>query len=137
MSDMDPGWTGANGASFGIRTGSFAAGGGNTALADDIDFASGTINLETGLQMFVDQLFVPGGGGGPVEPNRGTDDFEIFDATRTTNGVTVSWRSAVGSAYDVEYSTDLTAWTKISDAPIAATGDATSFEDGNAGRTGA
>ncbi len=52
-------WTGANGAALGTSSSAIAAAGGNTSLADTIDFASGTINTVSGLEFFSDLLFVP------------------------------------------------------------------------------
>ncbi len=130
--DMDPDWTGSNGASFGASSTSFAAGGGNTALGNGVDFASGTINLDKGLQMFIDTLFTPGG---PVDPPT-PEGFEILDAVRTANGLEITWSSSAGTNYDVEFSTDLQSWTKINEAVIASAGASTAFEDTDAGRTG-
>ena len=130
--DMDPDWTGANGASFGIATGSFAAGGGNTALNDDVDFASGSINLEKGLQMFADTLFEPDG---PVDPEP-TGDFRIIAITRTDSGVELNWASENGTSYNVDYSEDLGSWTTITNTAVTAVGEVTGFEDTDITRTG-
>ncbi|MEM7384398.1 MAG: LamG-like jellyroll fold domain-containing protein, partial [Verrucomicrobiota bacterium] len=51
-------WTGSDPAAFGVANGSLAAGGNNTALTG-ADFISGTIDLDQGLRLYVDRLFVP------------------------------------------------------------------------------
>ncbi len=55
--NLGPDWSGSNAAAFGVFGSIFAAGGNNTALDNGVDFQSGTINLQTGLQMYVDRLF--------------------------------------------------------------------------------
>ncbi len=125
--DMDPDWTGSNAASFGEASTSFAAGGGNTALANGVAFASGEINLQKGLQMFSDFVFDPDAKPQPpVEPAV----LEILTVAATDGGVVLSWRSEEGADYDVEHSSDLQTWTKINGAAVSGgAGGETAFED--------
>lgn len=128
--DMDPDWTGSNGASFGVATGSFAAGGENTALSNDVEFASGDINLEKGLRMFADFLFEPGGVTPPPGPAPVALGFQF-----TEGGATLTWSGNTESTFDVEYTTDLNQWIKINPAPVNVGADGVgSFEDTDADR---
>ena len=114
---ISPDWTGSDGASFGIGTASFAAGGENTALDNGIDFASGTIDLDAGLQMFTDQLFIAGGG--PVDPEPSA--ITITSITRTNEAITLQISGGADLAGDVEFSSDMASdnWAVIlSDAPL-------------------
>jgi hypothetical protein len=102
--NMDPDWTGANGAAFAVASTSFAAGGGNTALGDSIDFAAGTINVTKGLQYFPNQLF-PGNDRGPtpVDPN-----LAIESVTLSADGMLeITFSSEANATYDIEASNDL------------------------------
>lgn len=118
---MSPDWTGSDGASFGIGTASFAAGGENTVLNNGIDFASGTIDLDAGLQMFIGKLFAPGGDGNP-EPS--DSNVYISSITHTSDTVILNVVGADADALgDVEYSPNLAldSWAVIlSDAPLDA-----------------
>ncbi|MEM7383739.1 MAG: LamG-like jellyroll fold domain-containing protein, partial [Verrucomicrobiota bacterium] len=148
--DMDPDWTGSNGASFGAASTSFAAGGGNTALGDSLDFESGTIDLEKGLQMFVDALFSGGGGPPALDPTAdddgdgitngeeeiaGTDPMDagsflrITELVATADGPQIRWASVAGRTYHVQYAEVIApdAWERIVEIP--ATGTVTEFQD--------
>ena len=118
---MSPDWTGSDGASFGIGTASFAAGGENTVLNNGIDFASGTIDLDAGLQMFIGKLFAPGGDDNP-EPT--DSNVYISSITHTSDTVILNVVGADADPLgDVEYSPNLAldSWAVIlSDAPLDA-----------------
>ncbi len=132
--DMDPDWTGSNAASFGVGSTSFAAGGGNTALNNGVDFRSGTINLERGLQYFTGKLFVPRSNG-DVDPPQALPSIEAL--VRTNAAVRMDVRGESGTGVDVEYSPDLEAgsWTKVASETIG--GDGTlAVEDSDADRVG-
>lgn len=117
--DMDPDWTGSNGGAFAVASASFAAGGGNTVLADGIDFAAGTINLAKGLQYFPNQLFL----GSDVEPMPTDPDLTIASIARTADGmVELTFTSEAGTAYTVEANTDLESdFVSVSEVTGAAT----------------
>ena len=127
--DLDPDWTGSNGGAFGGASASFAAGGENTVLDNGVEFASGTINLEKGLQMYPDRLFSPVTT--PVDPNPQPGTIEIVDAQRTANGVEVRWTASNVAAVTVEFSSDLESWIAVA-SDVAST----NYEDTDAGRTG-
>ena len=102
--DLDADWTGSNGGAFAVASTSFAAGGGNTALADGIDFASGSINFAKGLQYFPDQLFIGNG----TEPNPG-DSSLVITAVELSGAdmVSLTFASTGGASYSIEASADL------------------------------
>lgn len=133
--DMDPDWTGSNGASFGAASDSFAAGGGNTALGGGLDFASGTLDLTRGLQMFPGVLYDPDAAPPIVDPP--ADSFAILTMNRDAAGnVQLSFTSEGGAAYHVQHSSDLIAWTTITSEALASGGETTVYEDTDAARTG-
>lgn len=102
--DMDPDWTGANAGAFAVASSSFAAAGGNTVLADGIDFAAGRINLDKGLQYFPNQLFL----GSDVEPKPVDPDLAITSIAHTDDGmIELIFISEAGTSYAVEANTDL------------------------------
>ena len=56
--DLQPDWSGGNGAGFGVPNGSLAGNGSNGTIAG-VAFSSGEIDLGLGLEFFADQIFVP------------------------------------------------------------------------------
>ena len=127
-------WTGSDGAAFGIGTVSFAAAGENTPLRNGVDFASGNIDLDHGLQMFIDQLFVPGDPG-PVDPPV-RERFDIPSITRLDGQVTIGWLAAQDVGYRVDFSTDLVTWTAIEDIGFTVNINDATLVDTNAERVG-
>ena len=129
--DLDPDWTGTDGAAFGIGTASFAAEGANTPLRNGVDFASGTIDLDQGLQMFTDQLFIPEGD--PVDPPV-ADRFDITSIVLTEGQLAIGWLAAQDVGYRVEFSTDLENWTPIEDIDFSVDVNDATLADTNAER---
>ncbi len=127
-------WTGNNVASFGARSDNFAAAGGGAPFRNGVAFVSGTINLERGLEMFVDTLFEPA----PVPPtSKPKEEVVITEIAKTDGGMTIVWTSNDGQSYDVEFSENLATWAKINPgaAILAAADGRTVFEDQDADRT--
>ncbi len=96
-SDLGPDWSGTNAAAFGVFGSIFAAGGNNTALDNGVEFKSGTIDLERGLQMFVDTLFEPVGQ--PESPKA-----RILGIVRTHSAIQLELSGSEGTTVDLEYS---------------------------------
>lgn len=130
--DLDADWSGSDGASFGIGTGSFAAGGGNTALNNGVDFVSGTIDLDQGLQMFIDQLFETGGE--PIDPPSTTRRFDTPSIVLTEGQIVIGWLAAQDVGYRVEFSLDLENWTAIEDIAFSVDVNDASLADTNQDR---
>ncbi len=123
--DMDPDWTGSNGAAFGVASTAFAAGGGNTSLNNGVDFVSGQIDLDQGLQYFFDTLFNPNGGPDP-EP---VSDLAIIDVRRTATAVQLDIQGDAGADVSLEYSADLSGNWQTIQANIVLTNGAATVED--------
>jgi hypothetical protein len=71
-----------------------------------------------------------------TDPNDASDYLRAVDTQRTAAGVELSWASKAGKSYDVIYSPDMTSGTWQVIATVDATGDTSSYEDTDAGRTG-
>ncbi len=98
--NLGPDWSGSNAAAFGVFGSIFAAGGNNTALDNGVDFQSATINLETGLQMYVDRMF-------EARPQPESANVEIREIVRTETAIQVTLAGSEGSTVDLEYSPTL------------------------------
>ncbi len=129
--DIGGDWSGTNAAAFGAASDALAGDGQNNVLTA-LDFTSGTINTDRGLEMFSDRLFI--GTGGP-DPEPQPSGFQITEIVRSANGVQITWESEAGAAYEIQYGTTLQTddWTMIGNMNGA--GAETSFEDTDATRT--
>jgi hypothetical protein len=122
---MDADWTGSNAAAFGVGSNAFAAGGGNTSLTNGVDFRSGTIDLDSGLQFFADRFFDPDGGGGPVDPEPASE-LVVLGIEKRGGAIQLQLGGDAGAAFVVEYSENLEAgsWSEIVADVIAGDGTA-------------
>ncbi len=66
-----------------------------------------------------------------TDPNNPADFFKILAVTADNN---ITWPSAAGATYDVQYSTDLQTWVDV--ATVAGDAGQTSYQDDDAGRLG-
>ena len=130
--DLGPDWTGSNAASFGVGSNSFAAGGGNSALNNGVDFRSGSINLDAGLQFFTERLFDPSDVVSPPVA------LSVSRIVKGESAVRLEVAGEPGTSFTVEYSTSLEpgSWTETGSGVISA-GGTTTTEDSHAARLAA
>ena len=130
--DIGGDWSGTNAAAFGVASDALAGDGANNVLTA-VDFASGTIDADSGLDFFADRIFV--GTGGPVEPEPTT--VEISSIVQIDSGFRIMWSQPATGTVDVQYAPDLQAdsWEVIANGVANGTADDTEAArtDGEAG----